>query len=381
MAPLGAALGLQAASSAFNAPNYAPAFLAFQFFWAHGILSSRTLKQWYGIDHNESPRYDLDKYGDEAVRTGRITQKQLNMLRRNESAHANAIENYAFFAGAIGFATFAGVDRQLINRAGLVYTLARIGHGARLLYGYLKHHHFEPSSTPRLDKGPLRVFQPSAYSVSTPPGDLDFTLHKSNSTYFADLDIARGHHFFGLFHVGIQKYSKKARVFPVLGAVASTFRKEIRPFARAKIWTRVLSWDSKWIYLVSHFVPEAPIRSSRADQASAATTRQPLVYATCVSKIVVKQGRQTIVPDEFLAACGLLPESSGDGSGFEAGPASGAYSRQAPRVVLEGSQVEHTAQSVEERKRSGIALAGHIAALDDGLEWLKGPDEIPFAEY
>ncbi|KAF2129433.1 hypothetical protein P153DRAFT_316372 [Dothidotthia symphoricarpi CBS 119687] len=129
MAPLGIALGLRAAPSATNIPNYAPAFLSFHFIWAYGVLSSRTLKQWYGIDHNESPRYDLDKYGNDAVKSGQITQKQLDMLRRNESAHANAVENYAFFVGAIGFASLAGVDRRLINRAGLTYTLARVAYG------------------------------------------------------------------------------------------------------------------------------------------------------------------------------------------------------------------------------------------------------------
>jgi len=129
MPPLSVSLGLRAASSATNIPNYAPAFLSFHFIWAYGVLSSRTLKQWYGIDHQESPRYDLDKYGNEAVKSGKITQQQLDMLRRNEAAHANSVENYAFFVGAIGFASLAGVDRRLINRAGLTYTLARVVYG------------------------------------------------------------------------------------------------------------------------------------------------------------------------------------------------------------------------------------------------------------
>jgi uncharacterized MAPEG superfamily protein len=129
MAPLSVALGLRAAPSMTIIPNYAPAFLAFHFIWAYGVLSSRTLKQWYGIDHNESPRYDLDKYGNEAVKSGKITQKQLDQLRRTESASANSVENYAFFIGATGFASIAGVDRTLINRAGLTYTIARIAYG------------------------------------------------------------------------------------------------------------------------------------------------------------------------------------------------------------------------------------------------------------
>lgn len=133
MAPsLGVALGLRAAPSASGAslPNLAPAFLGFHFVFAYGVLSSRTLKQWYGLDHNESPRYDLATYGDAAVASGRITRRQLDMLRRNESAHANAVENYALLVGALAFATLAGVDRRLINRAGLAYTAARVAYGA-----------------------------------------------------------------------------------------------------------------------------------------------------------------------------------------------------------------------------------------------------------
>ncbi|KAI1296004.1 hypothetical protein F5Y03DRAFT_371080 [Xylaria venustula] len=130
MASLVTALGLRAAGAGLSAPNWAPALLSWQFFFAYGLMSSRTLKQWYGIDHNSSPREDLAKYGDSAVRSGKITQKQLAMLKRNESAHANSVENYTLFVAAMGFATFAGVEPHLINRAGLLYATARIAYGA-----------------------------------------------------------------------------------------------------------------------------------------------------------------------------------------------------------------------------------------------------------
>lgn len=122
-------LRLPAALPAIMTTNYGPAFLAFHFIFAYGVLSSRTLKQWYGIDHNASPREDLAKHGIAAVESGKITQAQLDMLRRNEAAHANAVENYSLFVGAITLATCAGVERVHINRAGLVYTLARIAYG------------------------------------------------------------------------------------------------------------------------------------------------------------------------------------------------------------------------------------------------------------
>lgn len=130
MSSLLTAIGLRAPTPLDSPiPNYGPAFLAFHFLWAYGILSSRTLKQWYGIDHQVSPREDLAKYGEAAVRDGKITRKQLDMLKRIESAHANSVENYSFLVGSLLFASYAGVPSQIINAAGLSYTIARIIYG------------------------------------------------------------------------------------------------------------------------------------------------------------------------------------------------------------------------------------------------------------
>ncbi|RYP21677.1 hypothetical protein DL765_002138 [Monosporascus sp. GIB2] len=108
-------LGPRAVSATSNIPNRAPAYLCFHFIFAYGVLSSRTLKQWSGIDHKESPRYDL----------------------RNESAYADAVENYAFFVGAISSVTFAAVEREYVNRAGFVYTVTRAAYG--LVYILIDH--------------------------------------------------------------------------------------------------------------------------------------------------------------------------------------------------------------------------------------------------
>ncbi|MCJ1289984.1 hypothetical protein MMC34_001519 [Xylographa carneopallida] len=130
MASLLTSLGLRAPSLPnLITPNHAPAYLSLHFVLAYCVLAPRHLKQIHGIDHNVSPREDLTKYGDAAVRAGTITPKQLAMMKRNESAHANAIENYTFFVAAMGFATFAGVERELVNRAGLLYTVARVAYG------------------------------------------------------------------------------------------------------------------------------------------------------------------------------------------------------------------------------------------------------------
>jgi len=56
---------------------------------------------YYGLDHNASPRLDLDKYGDEAVKEGKIGRKTLDMLKRWEGAHANNLEAFPAFVGTL----------------------------------------------------------------------------------------------------------------------------------------------------------------------------------------------------------------------------------------------------------------------------------------
>ncbi|QDS73240.1 hypothetical protein FKW77_004025 [Venturia effusa] len=104
-------------------------FLGFNWFYAYGILSSRTLKQFYGIDHNSSPRQDLNKYAEMAVREGKMTREQVDMVQRCEAASANSVEGYTLFVGAVLFALYAKVPVSVVNKACAVYTVARLAYG------------------------------------------------------------------------------------------------------------------------------------------------------------------------------------------------------------------------------------------------------------
>ena len=129
MASLASTLGLTTGS-----PSHLPVYLAFNFLYAHALLSARTLKQLYKIDHNVSPREDLSKYGDAAVRSGKLTSSQLAMLQRNDSAHHNRMENYAPFAAASLLALYANVPSHIINTSCLIYTLSSLGYAAAYIF-------------------------------------------------------------------------------------------------------------------------------------------------------------------------------------------------------------------------------------------------------
>jgi hypothetical protein len=99
------------------------------------------------------------------------------------------------------------------------------------------------------------LFQPVVSSTYNTLMDCDFNGHKSNSTFYADLDVSRIQLIATLFKGVIlpQDAGKKratgaglGRLNCLLGGVSCTFRREIKPLQRFEIWTRVLCWDEKW---------------------------------------------------------------------------------------------------------------------------------------
>lgn len=101
-------------------------FLIANFVWSHALSSSRALKMLYRMDNHVNPRADLDKFGQRAVLEGKITQAQLDMLKRNESAHANSMDHFPLFATALVLAKFANLPVVDINSAALLYTAVRL---------------------------------------------------------------------------------------------------------------------------------------------------------------------------------------------------------------------------------------------------------------
>merc|ERR1712169_55876 len=72
MSSLATMLGLKSNGPLSSPPNNAPYHAIFNFLFAYVFLSSR--------------------FGERAVQEGKITRAQLNLLKRNEAAHANAME-------------------------------------------------------------------------------------------------------------------------------------------------------------------------------------------------------------------------------------------------------------------------------------------------
>ncbi|EXJ71351.1 uncharacterized protein A1O5_05158 [Cladophialophora psammophila CBS 110553] len=99
--------------------------MLFIFLFAYVLLSARPLEMFYGIDHNVQPRQDLSPYLERSVQDGKIMRLQLDLLKRNEAAHADAREHFPVFAGGVLFASVTRVANEKINAACLVYGVAR----------------------------------------------------------------------------------------------------------------------------------------------------------------------------------------------------------------------------------------------------------------
>jgi hypothetical protein len=148
----------------------------------------------------------------------------------------------------------------------------------------------------------------------TPLLETDYNLHKSNSTYFSDLDISRTACATKLLAPGLGFVSRDLETHPdptkrkfgrlrvILGSVFTNFGREIPPYVKYEVQTRLLSWDQKWIYLVSYFVTPGLGKDGKK-----------VVYASALSKYVCKKGRWTIPPEMILRGTGLLPENTTPG--------------------------------------------------------------------
>lgn len=126
-------LGLTASSTTTHAPTIA----SLNFILAYFLLTPRFMKRYHGLEHYKSPRDSVAKFGGAAVTSGKVTQRQLERIGRNEAAQANAVENYALLVGALGFATVAGVEPGYVNCVGVVYTVLRVVYA--VVYVWVEH--------------------------------------------------------------------------------------------------------------------------------------------------------------------------------------------------------------------------------------------------
>lgn len=89
----------------------------------------------------------------------------------------------------------------------------------------------------------------------------------------------------------VKKKEGKWLYIPV-GAVATVFKREIKPYANFVIKSRIIAWDDKWLFVLSRF--ESPESGK--------------LHAVSLTKYVFKLGRKTVPPVEAMEKCNLWNE-------------------------------------------------------------------------
>lgn len=157
------------------------------------------------------------------------------------------------------------------------------------------------ANTYGVGKNKLDIFRAVTYSSYASPLEIDMYMHKSNSTYFTDLDIARTKLVTIIFQKLFMRYwgnetgefrrvSLQNCPYVPIGTVQCAFRREIKVFQKFDITSSVMAWDNKWLYVMLKFV-----------------LSDGKLCAIGITKYVFKKkGRITMRPREFIAECGLL---------------------------------------------------------------------------
>ncbi|KAK5628899.1 hypothetical protein RRF57_004614 [Xylaria bambusicola] len=239
---------------------------------------------------------------------------------------------------------------------------------------------------------PDKLFQPVKTETHVTLLEVDYNIHKSNSTYFADLDVSRTHLVGHLLARGLRAISNNASTKfvmdpsdwsrpargafgVVLGGVQCSFKKELKPYQRYEMWSRILSWDRKWLYIVTHYVDKGAVKAGAKPE-----DWEKKIYASAVSKYVFKIGRLTVHPAVLIEASGLLPERPGGWVKVENG-----VGEELNGVVTNGHvEPESTAwdwKRTEKERLKGLEYAEHLASLDGLLNQFEPGENGPLGVF
>lgn len=91
------------------------------------------------------------------------------------------------------------------------------------------------------------------------PSDLDINFHMTNSKYLALMDLGRMDLMLG---AGMMREVLKRRWGPVLSVASIRFRRQLNPFQKFQLHSRLVGWDKKWFYMEQTFETEKGIAAT-----------------------------------------------------------------------------------------------------------------------
>jgi acyl-CoA thioesterase FadM len=118
------------------------------------------------------------------------------------------------------------------------------------------------------------------------PNDLDYNLHVNNGRYLALAHISGVH---WIVRTGLFGIARQQKAFPVVADALAKFRHDLKVFQTFEIHSRVIGWDSKWVFFEHRFV------------------RKDRVLGVVAGRVVLKAQSGPVDPQVLLA--GFAPSA------------------------------------------------------------------------
>jgi hypothetical protein len=225
------------------------------------------------------------------------------------------------------------------------------------------------------------------------------------------MDISRTNLFTAIIRNGIKKNSRlygakktssagategaRGSHIVALGGISCLFKKEILPYRKYEMWTRLLCWDRKWFYLVTHLVKPSvgrPARwtlqpwksnKSKSGPAFQEVDKERLlgaVYATAIARYVIKKGRITVPPEQVLLDADMVPVKP-EGWVYVAQGEDRDGDEEGVLPRGEEKEEEWNWDVIEEERLRGLEVAQKFAEMDGVHGFFDGGKEGVLGEY
>ena len=112
-------------------------------------------------------------------------------------------------------------------------------------------------------RGPAGALGPCRTPFRVRPTDLDPLGHVNNGVYFTLFDLGRVEL---MLRSGLYRRFNRQGWYVVVTAETGTFRRELRPFRRFDLDTRVLGWDERHLYFEHRVVSGGRMSTSAVIQ-------------------------------------------------------------------------------------------------------------------
>lgn len=100
------------------------------------------------------------------------------------------------------------------------------------------------------------VLDESRVAFRVLPTDCDINLHMNNGRYLSFMDLGRVHL---MKQLGAISAIFKKRWMPVLAAADINFIRQLAPFQKFELVTRIVTWDEKYCYMEQRFESEGAL--------------------------------------------------------------------------------------------------------------------------